>query len=279
MMPCRDARELLDSFIAQELLVETNHELLRHLTGCPECKAEVDERVKIRSRLKQAFERSADLQMRPAFATEILATLRTPASPRRGERRLRPARWLAVAASVIMAAGLGTYLMREPIPELARVAAGDHQNCAIKFALAEQPMPLRDAARRYDPAYARLETTPPDELTTAAGTLHVADRHSCVFDNHRFGHVVYRLDNHLVSVLMTRDESSETAASTLPQQLSWLPRVNGLAMASFHTTGHTVYVVSDLDEQAFRQVAPSLADPVLRLAALARTWLSLAATP
>jgi hypothetical protein len=47
-MQCRDARELLDSFLAQELLVETNHELLRHVSGCPDCKSDLDTRARLR---------------------------------------------------------------------------------------------------------------------------------------------------------------------------------------------------------------------------------------
>ena len=80
-MQCRDARELLDSFIGEELLVETNHDLLRHLATCPECGAELDGRRRIRSGLKQAFLRSADLQVRPEWAEELTIRLRASARP------------------------------------------------------------------------------------------------------------------------------------------------------------------------------------------------------
>src|SRR5262249_50003788 len=159
-MQCRDARELLDSFIGEELLVETNHELLRHLAGCPECKAELDGRARIRSGLKQAFARSATLRMRPGFAEEVAAQLRAYPSASPASRHMWQTRWLAVAASLIVVAGLGAYLLKARIPAMARLAAGDHQNCAVTFALAERPISLQEAARRFDPAYTRLETTP-----------------------------------------------------------------------------------------------------------------------
>jgi hypothetical protein len=115
-------------------------------------------------------------------------------------------------------------------------------------------------------------TTPPDTVSTAAGTLRIADRHSCVFGGRRFGHVVFRLGDHLVSVLMTKDEKSDASSTSAARQLVWLPRLNGLGMASLHTAGHVVYIASDLQDPAFRGVAEALAQPASRLAALAAAW-------
>jgi len=261
-MQCRDARELLDSFLAEELLVETNHEVLRHLSGCSDCQADLDVRARIRSGLKQAFARAGDLQIRPEFVDQLSAELRTTAlTGRRGWQ----SGWLMAAASIVIVVAASVYFLRRPAADFAASAAGDHQNCAVKFALTERPISLEEAATRYDPAYSRLRTTPPDEVQTSAGTLHVADRHSCVFQSRRFGHVVFRLDEHLVSVLMTRDDSPRPSARDA-QQLSWLPPVKGLSMASFTTPGHVVYIVSDLPDPAFRQVAESLVES--RIAAL-----------
>jgi len=262
-MQCRDARELLDSFLAEELLVETNHELLRHLSGCPECKAELDARRRVRTGLNQAFARAADLQVRPEFVADMAARLRTTALT--GRRTWQAWPLLAAAASVILVLAAGAYFLRDRVSEIAALAAGDHRNCAVKFALTERPISLEEAAARYDGAYVRLRTTPPDEVQTAAGTLHVADRHSCVFQNRRFGHVVFRLDEHLVSLLMTRDDSARAAG------LQQLPPINGLSMASFRTPDHVVYIVSDLPQPAFRDVAQSLWES--RIAALGALFI------
>jgi anti-sigma factor RsiW len=260
-MQCKDARELLDSFLAEELLVETNHELLRHLSACPDCKADLEARSRIRRGLKQAFAWAADLQVRPEFVDDMAARLRTTALTAKTSWQ---AGWLlAAAASVLLVAIVSAYFLRPRTAEIVAQAAGDHQNCAVKFALTEKPISLEEAAARYDPAYERLRTSPPDEVRTGAGTLHVADRHSCVFENRRFGHVVFRLDRHLVSLLMTRDDSARGASQAGLQQL---PPVNDLSMASFSTPGHVVYIVSDLEDPAFRQVAESLSES--RVAAL-----------
>jgi len=263
-MQCRDARELLDSFVAEELLVETNHELLRHLATCPDCADDLEGRRRIRGGLKQAFTRTADLQMLPEFVGELTSRLRASVQP--AARRPWQTRWFGVAASLLLVVGVSAYFLRARVSEVTRLAAGDHQNCAVKFALQEKPISLKEAADRYDAAYARLETTPPDIVGSAAGVLHVADRHSCVFGGRRFGHVVFKLDDHLVSILLTSDDAGSNGAER--QRLSWLPRMNGLEMASLRTPGHVVYIVSDLQDSAFREVAEALARPVSRLAAL-----------
>jgi anti-sigma factor RsiW len=265
-MQCRDARELLDSFIGEELLVETNHDLLRHLATCPECSAELEGRRRVRSELKQAFSRSTDLQLRPEFANELTMRLRTSSEP--AARPVWRARWFAIAASLLIVVGAGTYVLRTRISEVTRLAAGDHQNCAVKFALQEKPISLREASERYDAAYGQLVTIPPDTVRTSAGMLRIADRHSCVFGGRRFGHVVFRLDDHLVSVLMTRDEIADASSKDDSRRLSWLPRTNGFGMASLHTSGHVVYIVSDLPDADFRAVAQALAQPVSQLAVL-----------
>ncbi len=265
-MQCKDARDLLDSFLAEQLLVETNHELLRHLEGCPDCRAELEGRRRVRRGLKEAFARAADLQVRPAFVEQLSERLRAEALTTRP--RSVPA-WLAVAASLLLVAAAATYFLAGRGSNLARIAAGDHQNCAVKFALAERPISLAAAAARYDPAYARLQDTPPNEVPTEAGMLRVAERHSCVFDDRRFGHVVLRLDQHLVSLLMTSDDSRSASAGQA-SQLAWLPDVNGLSVASYHTPGHVVFIVSDLQGTSFRHVAEALA--TTRIAAIVHAF-------
>ena len=43
-MQCGDVRELMDSFLGEQLLVETTHEILRHVERCPACGAELEAR-------------------------------------------------------------------------------------------------------------------------------------------------------------------------------------------------------------------------------------------
>ena len=70
-MECRDVRELADSFLSEQILVETTHDILRHLAQCPSCRAEIESRRRLRSALHGAFERSAELRPSPEFLASI----------------------------------------------------------------------------------------------------------------------------------------------------------------------------------------------------------------
>jgi hypothetical protein len=101
-----------------------------------------------------------------------------------------------------------------------------------------------------------------------------AHRVSKFFERHRLaGHlrVLLRLDDHLVSILMTQDELTSASSKDDVRQLSWLPCMNGLGMASLHTPGHVVFIVSGLQDADFRVVAQALAQPVSQLASLRRS--------
>lgn len=56
MLPeCLHTRALLDSYLSGELLIETNHQLLNHLSACSACSAELAQRRRVRTLLKSAL--------------------------------------------------------------------------------------------------------------------------------------------------------------------------------------------------------------------------------
>jgi hypothetical protein len=267
IMQCREVCDLLDSFLGQELMVETNHELMRHLEGCPDCRAELEARRQLRSVLRRAFTATDALSPRPAFATDALARVRASQSERASHSRSRT--WGALAASVVLVTAAGWLVWGNRTGSVARDAVGDHRNCAVTFRLAERPISLADAAARYDPVYARLQDTPPNEMLTAAGPLRVVDRHSCVFAGRRFGHVVMTLEGHLVSVLITAGGRGPGGPDASAVQTMRLPDVDGQRVSSFSVPGHEAFVVSDLPDTAFQVVAQALTGPLaVRLALL-----------
>src|ERR1041384_4739022 len=52
---CQNMREMLDLYLDDELLVETNQSVLDHLGFCRECAAESERRIELRRRLKEAL--------------------------------------------------------------------------------------------------------------------------------------------------------------------------------------------------------------------------------
>ena len=108
-MQCRNARELLDSFLGEDLLVETNHELLHHIGECPDCRAELAGRRHLRETLQHAFNSSDALRPRAGFAADVSARVRNA-----GKRSSRVKSVLyALVATLAFAAAAGLYFQKK----------------------------------------------------------------------------------------------------------------------------------------------------------------------
>jgi hypothetical protein len=265
-MNCRDVREVADSFLCDELLTETNHEILQHLDTCSSCRTEIDARRTLRRTLRDAFSGAPDLQPRPEFLDRLRENLRdAPAQNRRSWIFSRP--WLAIAAGLVLAAGLtaAVLMKRSTVPSdaLAHDAIGDHQNCALKFRLASAPIPLEEAAQRFDSAFRLLLTAPPDNVSTPGGAARVLERHSCVYGARRFAHIVLRYQGHVVSLLVTADEGSARAADTAIAVPHVMGRpTNGLSVVSVNGPRYAVLLVSDLGSAELTQLSQALSLPL-----------------
>jgi anti-sigma factor RsiW len=268
-MECRDVREMADSFLAEELLTETNHEILRHLDTCPVCRKDLAARRELRAAVKRAFHNARNLDSSQEFMARLRTTLQDAAHKVPARRRIRLQAWWAVAATVLLVVALGlAYRGRDWITAtgaLARAAVGDHLNCALHFRLAEKPITLEEAARRYDVAYRVLESLPPNDVTTVAGTAHVLERHSCVYGGRRFAHVVLDYGGTRVSLLVTAVDGSARLA--LPDEV--LPHVSAghvddMSVVSFRTSRHMVFVVGDVAEADLVKLADAVAGPLYR---------------
>jgi anti-sigma factor RsiW len=123
-MQCREFREIADSYLSNELIVETNHEVISHLEQCAECRPELAARRELRSQLREAFIKAPENQMRPEFADRLSTQLHDYAlgkrraliaSPRgwRTSVMLRRTSWLALAACLVLAVGFGLVLLRQ----------------------------------------------------------------------------------------------------------------------------------------------------------------------
>ena len=262
-MQCREVRELADSFLSEQLLVETNHDLLRHLEACPACRSEIAARGLLRSAIKTAFTNAESLRMPEEFRSVAVSRLRVAALHKSPGRFLGSWRQIAAAVVLLVAVGSGLFLLSGRATAAERDAAGDHRDCAILMQLHEKPLSLGDAAARYDSSFQSLQDTPADSMPTTAGLIQVLRRHSCEFDGRRFAHVVFRFQGQLVSLLVTGDVSQATQSSAGSEpNLKQLPSVNGFNVVSFKSPGHVIFMVSSLDKPQLSQVAGFLAGPV-----------------
>jgi anti-sigma factor RsiW len=293
-MECRRFEDLADSYLAEELLVETNHDLIRHLESCPACREELAARRQLRTVLRSAFTCAEDLRPSRDFDDRLRARLRqTLDRPARAQQAER-ARWFgigrrwALAASLVCAGALTLnsvgggwrpwpgdgWMAFNPTPpagralqEVAPFAAGDHEECAVNNRQPER-LALDEAGKKYDPAYVGLVAALQRDSVSGAQLVDVVGGHSCVFQGRRFGHVMVTHAGRLASVLVTNVTSVPKAGLPRLGSRETARRVNvcapaaGFRVACFRAPEHAVFVVSDLGEQdnlaLARSVAPSL---------------------
>jgi len=208
-MHCQEFREMMDSYLAGELLVETNHEVLRHLENCPACRSELAARRELLAQMRSAVRNAADAQINPVFARRLQNDLRQTA--------LRPGIWgkldsgvfinspifAATMACLLVGIFFGAIWLRRasapenivaqqnqtdnraetaPKPEsgigqimqiawqeMTHAAIGDHENCALHYRLKEDPITLTEAAVKYGRFNKDLDKTVIDSLREVSG--------------------------------------------------------------------------------------------------------------
>ncbi len=259
-MKCQDFREIVDSYLSDELLTETNHDVLRHLENCADCRAEIQERRVLREKLKSAVRNADSFQMREGFQQELLANLRqnseTATSPK-NFFGFNKNSWMAVAACLILTIGLGFWFLRfqaaNPFAanngtneiakqfSLENIALGDHQNCAVKFNLPEDPIDIDLAL----PQYADLRQVVLNPLENSADTYEFIESHTCKYQGNDFTHIVFRHQGKKVSVLLTDSQKFGNLKNDEMIKTS----VGEYKIARFDRKNQAIFVVSDLPEQ------------------------------
>lgn len=123
-MRCSDFREIADSYLGDELLIETNHGMLRHLQSCADCRRELAARRELRAGLRAAFDHAEEWQIDNEFATRLRADLQAQIRPAVKAPMARRSVWLALAACLLVAAGFGIRAVQQsprqpPPPQIA----------------------------------------------------------------------------------------------------------------------------------------------------------------
>src|SRR5688572_15180015 len=121
-MQCRDFREVADSYLSDELLVETNHDMIAHLEACSECRRELAARREVRTTLRAAFTKAEELQIQDQFAERVRERLRDNVPTQAPSLIPRNRRWMAIAACLVLAAGLALAAWKR---QRVQIAAGE----------------------------------------------------------------------------------------------------------------------------------------------------------
>ncbi|MEP6787994.1 MAG: zf-HC2 domain-containing protein [Acidobacteriota bacterium] len=289
-MDCRELKAIMDSYISDELLVETNHDVLGHLENCPDCRREMSDRRALKLQFRHTMKNAVETQIDPIFAARAAVGLREMASRPRLRDLLHP-RILALGfACLLLIALAGVFLVdhstqteqTQDLPannnafaglaeairvswnEMTSQAVGDHKNCAVEFHLSEKPISLDQAAVKYGAFNKDLDKTVATALQAlfkgdTPGGVQTLDAHSCLFEGRRFAHIVLKVKGRVVSVLVT-----DTDLPTGNDDIQTAHFDGVLNAAGFHLGHHAVFVVSELPDAENMTIARTLA-PAIRL--------------
>ena len=271
-MQCRDFCEVADSYLSDELLVETNHDVIAHLETCADCRRELAARRALRTILRASFTKAKELQMSDEFASRLHSGLRAAATSGAMSLTILPRTWM-IAAGLMMTLTFGAIAVwqrqrvqtnsemadnRQPqntaavkspdvqprsaeiavdanaiLARMSELAAGDHRDCAIGHRLPDRPIPLEEAGRKYDRAYLDLTKAVMLHRDDFNEAIELVMAHACVFRGHWFGHIVVRHRGRLVSLLVTKLEDSSGIAA--PKEK--LPKGSGAQVIACSTAG------------------------------------------
>jgi hypothetical protein len=286
---CERTRRYMDSYVSSELLVETNHEVLRHLESCPSCAAELEVRTRIKSRLKTAVQsqsvpRELQARVREALRHESRASFAST-------------RW-AVAAAAMLIIGLAIWVAlprstRLALPDLAdrrgqdvfiqkvsaslsavlKVGLGDHIHCSIFRKYPKNLPSVGEMAEKLGPAYQDLV---PLVKSRVSEDYRIILAHQCGYQGRRFVHLTLSNGANLVSLVITRKQPGESLqALGVSGHPSGVPIYQAAAqnydVAGFETDQFLAYVVSDLGAKQNLQIADILAPSVRQFLAAIRS--------
>ena len=290
-MNCKDFKDIADSYLSNELLVETNHEFLQHLEACSNCRGELAGRRELRERLRAAVKNAPQSQMNPGFAARVKSDLHEQAF---GKQRAwnfagSKAVFAGFASMILIAAVIGIVMTRQNTPVKAKLeqpttpsstnilsetlwyerasfvavkndAVDDHKHCALSHDLSEKPIPLKGADKRFGHSADGLDSAVFDPLREAFGDdTRFLTAHFCIINGRRFSHVIVAYKKKVVSVLMSlRDDGDAVAGrDAVSCQAS-----NDLRVACFESGKYSVFVVSDLAESDNLLIAKTISASV-----------------
>ena len=302
IMDCQEFRRLIDSYLNDELLVETNHDVLRHLETCRDCREQLGLRRELRGRLRNALRTQPNVQISNAFSARLKTYLEKSA--------LQPSVWgkfttggiaglrvAAVGFACLLVIVIGGFLLlRSPIDqaaanrnaalgqndtiieanktrlseavkvawrELSDQAMGDHKNCAVKFNLEERPITLDEAAKKYGPVNKDI-----DKAVFAAAKTAFADKPASRIELLEAHACIFagRMFTHIVMRRQGKIISVLVTDTDLPAETEGpvTDHIDGaLNAAGFSIGRHAFFVVSEMDAADNTTIAQAIY-PVMR---------------
>ncbi|MEO6587759.1 MAG: hypothetical protein ABIP06_00395 [Pyrinomonadaceae bacterium] len=286
-MKCEDFREIADSFLSDELLVETNHEVVRHLEDCESCRIEFETQKVFREELRSAVIKAPDAQISPIF----MARLRSELEKDFVQDEVQTNFWQSIfslkvlmtsTALILLTVTIGLILLAngkkdEPLSKIETIktiappdenldamwqkisdqAIGDHQHCGLD----KMKNWLKDANKETAEKIDFRERILQKAAFDSSAPIKLLEVHDCIFDGRIFTHAIIKIGNRTVSVLLTDTElASKMNKNGQSDSTINCQKQTGFQIASFVGFKKAVFVISDLPEAENLNLARSLSN-------------------
>ncbi len=235
-LDCQQVRELMDSYLSEELSVETNHGFLRHVAECRDCAAELKRRQRLRALLSETL----NLAVNDVNADRVRMRIRHAVDRERRSWQ-RVARLGAVAATVVAVVAVWYWTGKRVDAAAYSDSAEDHVACALAY----------PSGTVYDADRVAQNLAPPfenivDAIGRSHGVYHVIDAHMCPYKGRNYAHVVMRGDGQTLSLFAERAERG-----ALPDTPTTLPAGDALGVHATTRLGYRISAVATRDHRLF----------------------------
>jgi hypothetical protein len=267
---CKTVRSYMDSYMNDALLVETNHEVLKHLETCGDCATELESRM----RLKQVLQKAVKKDVAPGgLQYRIQREIRKPQSGTGYQWR----NWM-LAAAATLAIALGSWgvfqaskssktleLARQQDVEILTVGLNNHVYCAVDHQLADKLFTADEMNMKLGPEFSGLVGLVKDRLP---GAFEVVVGHRCSFKKREYVHLILKNQDKVMSLVLTRKNGEAFSKAALGNVIEaagvrmHAERLQDYQVTGFETRDYFAFVVSNMDKQESALVATSLAPAV-----------------
>lgn len=275
VMQCKEFREISEAYINDELLVETNLQVFRHMENCSACRSDFAARRSLRTKIRSAVVDSPEFTMSEAYKRELTDKLRGSVLSNSGISRFwAMPRLLVPTFAALLIAVFASYVVYQYnfansnddqanvriglmsfLTEVSFEAIGKHKDCAIekldKWEAGNIPVSndgMEIANRVLMPLRASFSEN-----------VEIVHSHDCIYEGRRFSHVIVRRGGRTLSVFFDRSHESDNLTSGDEVKDSIIcNKEDGMQVASFQSNGYAVFVVSDMPEPENLEVARSI---------------------
>jgi hypothetical protein len=254
------------------LLVETNHEVLKHLESCQECAGELESRLRVKRVLQRAVKKDvAPITLQHRIHREI----RKQQQPATGYPWKT---WMLAAAAMLVVAVVGWGVFqgvrsnraalaaaKEQDVEVLTVGLNNHLHCAVDRQFADKHFTDEEMSAKLGPEFIGLVGLVKEKVQSS---YDVVVGHRCSFKKRDYIHLILKNQSKVMSLVLTRKNGEAFSKAALGNviEAAGIPmradRLQDYEVTGFETRDYFAFVVSNLDRQENALVAANLAPAV-----------------